>query len=83
MKKDCFIKSSFEAPKRRNFPVRIKTMAEKLGLTIELTTISIHRDFLDRILFVNRELISFTVSGDEKILASMQSWLKKITGYKK
>jgi ubiquitin C-terminal hydrolase len=66
-----------EAPKNRNVSNAIRKFCIENNLLIhKLESVSIHRDFLDKMLGIDRETIYFHISGDYDSLNILKTSLE-------
>lgn len=68
-----------EAPKSFDLSLKIRTYCHDNNLTIHrLDKEDVSRDFLDKVMFINRERVFFHISGDYKPLSYLKKWLEEL-----
>ena len=68
-----------EAPKKYNLTNEIRKFCIDNNVTIHsLYSDPVNRDFLDKVLAINREVVYFHIEGSEYALTYLKNWLESM-----
>lgn len=66
------------APKKINFKIYLKKRCIELGLNCKISSNNVHRDSLDKIFGINKEVIYFDITGEYSDLVLLKNEIEHV-----